>query len=132
MDGDEDLQWTRPDGSFRLVGLPGRESSASGPQTFDSKYRSGVGASEIRGLKKDGWFPTYRETFPAGAKWPDVLKEINPREGVEEVHCDLVFDPGQTVHVSLVDGHGKPVEGARVKGRSRSDQLSQFQQPNST
>jgi hypothetical protein len=116
MDGDEDLQWTRPDGRFRLVGLPGRAIVGVWAANVDSKYRSGVGAAEIRGLKKDGQFPTYREVIPAGTKWPDVLKEINPREGVEEVHCDLVLDPGQTMHVSLVDSKGKPVDGATVIG----------------
>ena len=44
------------------------------------------------------------------------MKEINPRVGVDEVKCDLVFDPGQTIHVSLVDGKGKPVDGAMVLG----------------
>ncbi len=44
------------------------------------------------------------------------MKEINPREGVDEVKCDLVFDPGQTIHVSLVDGKGKAVDGATVFG----------------
>jgi beta-lactamase regulating signal transducer with metallopeptidase domain len=116
MDGNEDFRWTRPDGTFRLVGLPGRAIVGVWAANFDSKYRSGVGASEIRGLTKNGQFPTYRETWPPGAKWPDVLKEINPREGVEEVHCDLVLDPGRTIHVSLVDSKGTPVDGARVHG----------------
>jgi 5-hydroxyisourate hydrolase-like protein (transthyretin family) len=116
MDGDEDLQWTRSDGSFRLVALPGRAIVGAWAANVENKYRAGAGASEIRGMNKDGEFPTYREMIPAGTKWPDVLKEINPREGVEEVHCDLILDPGQTIHVSLVDSKGKPVEGATVIG----------------
>ena len=63
MDGDEDQYWTRPDGTFRLVGLPGRAVVGGWAPTAE-RYRPGVGDSEIQGINKDGWFPTYREIFP--------------------------------------------------------------------
>ena len=52
VDGDENRYWTRADGSFRLVGLPGRAivgALASG----GTRYRAGIGASEIGGMNKE-------------------------------------------------------------------------------
>jgi beta-lactamase regulating signal transducer with metallopeptidase domain len=115
VDGEDNERWTREDGTFRIVGLPGRAIVGGWGVARNNSYRVGVGASEIQGLDHSGWFPTYGY-MPAGRKWPDVLKEINPREGTEEVHCDLVFDPGQSIHVSLVDRNGKPVDGCIVAG----------------
>jgi protocatechuate 3,4-dioxygenase beta subunit len=114
VDGEDRPTWTWEDGTFRIVGLPGR-AIVGGWTASAERYRRGVGASEIQGINKNGWFPTYGY-FQAGNKWPDVLKEINPREGDEEIHCDLVFDPGETVHVSLIDRNGKPVNGSNVIG----------------
>ncbi len=114
VDGEDRPTWTWEDGTFRIVGLPGR-AIVGGWTASAEHYRAGVGASEIQGINKNGWFPTYGY-FQAGSKWPDVLKEINPREGVEEVRCDLVFDPGETIHVSLIDRNGKPVSGSNVVG----------------
>jgi beta-lactamase regulating signal transducer with metallopeptidase domain len=114
VDGEDRPKMTREDGTFRIVGLPGR-TIVGGWTGSAEHYRAGVGASEIQGINKKGWFPTYGY-FQAGNKWPDVLKEINPREGVEEIRCDLVFDPGETIHVSLIDRNGKPVNGSNVVG----------------
>jgi beta-lactamase regulating signal transducer with metallopeptidase domain len=115
INGDEDQYRTRPDGSFRVVGLPGRAIvGAWAPE--QAHYRAGVGASEIGGMNKDGRFATYANPWYAGRLWPDAMKEINPREGVDAVKCDLALDPGQTIHVSLIDGNGKPVDGATVFG----------------
>jgi hypothetical protein len=113
---------TRPDGTFRVVGLPGRAIVAARVPT-NNHYRAGVGASEIAGMDKQGHFATYGNPFPAGRLWPDVLKEINPDESTREVKCDLVFDPGRSIHVSLVDSRGKPVEGAAVQNAAPTDVL---------
>jgi hypothetical protein len=118
MDGNENQYWTRPDGAFRLVGLPGRAIVGAWAPHDSNHYRRGVGASQIQGIDKSGFFPTYSTVFPPGTKWPDVMKEINPREGAEAVECDLVFDPGATIRISLVDRNGKPVEGSTVHGRA--------------
>ncbi len=60
---------TRTDGSFRLVGLPGRRHRhgrrrCCGParasaHALRGTYVRGVGAAEIAGMTKDGNFPTY-------------------------------------------------------------------------
>ena len=36
------------------------------------------------------------------------MMEINPPPGATDVICDLAFDPGGTLRVSIVDETGKP------------------------
>ena len=122
LDGYQERYRTRPDGSFRLVGLPGC-AIVGGRTPYESRYRAGVGASEIGGMDKDGRFDTYANPIYACRTWPDSMKEINPREGVHEVKCDLVFDPGQTIHAYLVDGKGKPIDGAMVLGAAATGRI---------
>jgi protocatechuate 3,4-dioxygenase beta subunit len=118
--GQQDRYRTHPDGSFRLVGLPGR-AIVGARATGGVRYRAGVGASAIAGMDKEGRFPTFRNSIQASRLSLDVLKEINPREGVDEVKCDLILDPGQTIHVALVDQRGKPVERAMIQGVAAVD-----------
>jgi hypothetical protein len=89
----------RPDGSYRLVGLPGRGLVTA--YTQGRTFRVEAGAAKIAGMTYDGDF----SPFGPGS---DVAKEIDPAPGTESVTCDLVFDPGGTVRVSLVDSAGKP------------------------
>jgi hypothetical protein len=106
---------TRPDGTFRLVGLPGR--AIVGAFSLSPHYRTGQGAEHINGIDKDGRFSTFSNPAPAGLKWPTAVREINPPEGSSSVNCDFVLEPGGTIHIALVDRDGKPVNGATVTGR---------------
>ena len=110
---------TRSDGTFRLVGLPGRGIVAADALPWASRptraalagmYRKGVGASEIPGMDKDGSFATYRNMEPASSKREDALKEINPPVGTPAVICNLVLDSGGALRIKLVDRDGKPVD----------------------
>ena len=107
-----DTHLTRPDGTFRIVGLPGRGIVAA--SAVRPIYRKGVGAYDIPGMARDGSFATYRAPANASAKREDALKLINPAEGTESVHCDFVLDPGGTMHIAIVDSAGKPVERCRI------------------
>jgi len=93
----------RPDGTFRLVGLPGRGLVAA--RALRRSYRVGAAASKIEGMTKGGRYPTY---FAREVENAEALQEINPAAGTQSVAGDLVFDPGGTVRLSLVDGAGKP------------------------
>jgi hypothetical protein len=104
---DESRQVTRPDGTYRIRGLPGR--GIVGATALSLSYLSGVGASEIPGMDKDGQFPTLRNPFPADAHRQHALKAINSPPGNDSVACDLTLDPGGKVRLTLVDGAGKPV-----------------------
>ena len=103
---DESHRVTRPDGTYRIVGLPGR--AIVGVRAGGGMYLKGVGASGIPEMDKNGRFPT--TLGPADAGFEHALKEINPPPGSESVACDLPLDPGGRVRITLVDGAGKPVE----------------------
>jgi beta-lactamase regulating signal transducer with metallopeptidase domain/protocatechuate 3,4-dioxygenase beta subunit len=99
----------RADGTFRLVALPGRGLVAA--WAIGRPYRIGVGAATIAGMTPDGGYPSFSGFNSNGA---NAVKEINPTSGAESVTCDLVFEQGGTVQVSLVDAEGKPVSPCQI------------------
>jgi Carboxypeptidase regulatory-like domain len=99
---------TRPDGSYRILGLPTR--GIVGARALSGTYRKGTGASEIPGMQPDGQFPTLGSPVAADARREDALKEINPPRDSKSVTCDLTLDPGGKVRLTVVDGAGKPVD----------------------
>ncbi|MGQ0637173.1 MAG: M56 family metallopeptidase [Planctomycetaceae bacterium] len=110
--GYQDRYQTRRDGTYRLVGLPGR--AIVGVMSNYRSYRAGVGSEAIAGLGKNGIFPTYG--FGAGPKWPNSMKEIDPPVGLELATCDLQLDPGEAIRVTVVGPDEKPVVGYMVEG----------------
>ena len=68
---------TSPDGSYRLLGLPGR--GIVGVSAVGGLYRTGVGASEIAGLNQNGGYQNYFND-PSPQIY-SALKEINPAAG---------------------------------------------------
>jgi protocatechuate 3,4-dioxygenase beta subunit len=109
---------SKADGTFRLVGLPGR--AIVGAVVYTGKpYRAGVGADAIKGMDEHGHFATYSNPVIASRYFPTSMKEINPAEGTETVHLDLTLDPGAKVHLRVVDPHGKPVAGVKTGGNRR-------------
>jgi beta-lactamase regulating signal transducer with metallopeptidase domain len=111
---------SKPDGTFRLVGLPGRAivgASAVGYYT-GKRYRRGAGSESIQGMNEKGRFATYGNALSASRYFPNSMKEINPTEGAESVHLDIELDSGAKVHLRVVDQQGKPVTGVKTGGRS--------------
>ena len=98
----------RPDGTFRIVGLPGRGLVAA--KSMGRLYSLSGGATA--GMTKRRKFPTYLSNETSGM---NVVEEINPAPGTESVARDLVFDPGRTVRLTVVDGDGKPVGRASTR-----------------
>ena len=90
---------SREDGSFRLVGLPGRGivgvmyELVSSRGVYERPYRLGVGSDQIKGIQKNGYFLTWHSPFLPGKTWPNTMKEINPSEGTKSVVCDLQLHP---------------------------------------
>jgi hypothetical protein len=118
----QDRYQTGADGTFRLVGLPGR--AIVGVDVWDQPFQRGAGSERIDGLNQKGWFPTYRNPVNAGKLWPTAMKEINPAEGTMVVHVDFELDAGAAVRLRAVDRQGRPVAGAKVSGRTRRGQFA--------
>ncbi len=113
----QDRYQSRADGSYRLVGLPGR--ALVGVMSYNKKpYLQGAGSESIKGMDKNGHFPTYANPVDPGRHWPNSLKEINSPEGTETVHLDLALVPGTKVRVRVIDQAGKPVTGLSLSGRT--------------
>ncbi len=105
---DESRHVTQEDGTFRILGLPGR--GIVGATALSLAYRPGVGAAEIPGMDKDGHFPTLGDPMPADSHRQHALKEINPTEGSQSVTCDFALEAGGHVRLVVVDNSGKPVD----------------------
>ncbi len=113
----QDRYQTRADGTYRLVGLPGR--AIVGVTAHNKSYRQGAGSETIQGMDNHGHFPTYFNPVPPGKYWPTSMKEINPTEDTKTVHLDLQVDSGATVRLRVVDPQGKPVSGLKADGRAQ-------------
>jgi len=108
---------THPDGSFRVVGLPGR--AVVGAETM-SKHRRGAGSEKIEGMDDDGRLPTYTNPLRASKTWPNVMVETNPAPDADSVSVTLEADPGGDLKISVTDSQGKPITGYRVSGQMSS------------
>jgi RNA polymerase sigma factor (sigma-70 family) len=108
--------WTRKDGSFRVVALPGRGLISV---LATDTYRRAVGADRIKGegvyVGDNGQLLDTRpyHLYPGNAH---TIAEISPREGDESVACDVFLDPGGTLQGTAVGPDGKPLAGTRVFG----------------
>jgi hypothetical protein len=68
-------------------------------------------------MNEHGHFTTWSNPVLASRHFPTSMKEINPAEGTETVHLDIVLDPGAKVHLRVVDQQGKSVTGVKTGGR---------------
>ena len=116
VDGDQRRTSTKTDGTFRFVGLPGR--AIVGAESILTAYRTGAGYQEIDAPKHPRFdrFLTYVNLFNPGAKWPSVMREIDPSADADSAKIDLQLEPGASVRLRMVDEDGKPVIGAEVNG----------------
>ena len=116
-DGDEWRYFTKSDGTYRLVGLPGR--AIVGAWSVLKTYRAGVGYREINAPKdpSGGWVLAYgANSVAVTPTWPSVMREISAPAGVKTVNVDLQLDAGASVRLRIVDEQGNPVAGAEIDG----------------
>jgi hypothetical protein len=114
----QDRYQTKSDGTYRLVGLPGR--AIIGAQSHSKKpYLMGDGSATINGMNNRGHFETWRNPINPSKVWPTSMKEINPTATTDVVHLDFELKPGAKVRMRAVDPHGKPVAGLMLAGRTQ-------------
>ena len=106
---------TKADGSFRLVGLPGR--AIVGAVVDKGEYIQGAGSEAIEGMSAAGHFETFNNPIIPGRLFPTVMKEINPPADAGSVHVDLEVVNGPSVRVRVVDPEGKPIADLETRGR---------------
>ncbi len=129
--GHQDRYKSKADGSYRLVGLPGR--AIVGAVDFSGKsYRRGAGSESIKGMNENGHFPTWNNPVPPGRYFPTSMKEVTPDAKAETVHLDIEMDPGAKVGLRVVDPQRKPVEGVLAIGRSERGRQDRGPQSGST
>jgi RNA polymerase sigma factor (sigma-70 family) len=101
------------DGSFTLVGLPGRGIvDARAPDRRPSRYLVGVGAEKIKGSDR---FQFSCWPYYVAAALTNTLVGLDLDPAKREATCNLVLDPGKAVSGRLVDPDGKPVAGVRIQ-----------------
>ncbi len=118
--GYQDQYQVRADGTYRLVGLPGR--AIIGLTAWHQGYPDGMGSESIEGIdKKTGHFNTFRAPLSPSRKWPTAMKEVDIAEGTANIEFDFALDSGRSLQITTVDAAGEEVQGASVygvKGRS--------------
>jgi 5-hydroxyisourate hydrolase-like protein (transthyretin family) len=127
MTGDQ-FRWpTRPDGTFRIPGLPGR--GLVGAEARLVGYREGAGAAEIHDADHEGRLRTYRDQVWPSLKSPTTMKEINPAEETQTVVCDLVCDHGETIRITVLDPEGKPARHCSLSKPTKDGKLNDIDSP---
>src|SRR5262249_15532306 len=118
---------TAKDGTFSLVGLPGRGLLAAKAAKGEGRqFLVAVGADAIPGLDR-GRFTTFPSTCDAG--WHNTLVEIKPLKETALLVQDIEIDPGKTVTGKIVGPDGEPVAGVHVGGTSQFFSTAEFRIP---
>jgi beta-lactamase regulating signal transducer with metallopeptidase domain len=113
---------TEADGSFRVVGLPGRGLIATIYIGGGKQYVTGVGLPKA--ISRVDTLPV----VPDGSLGHfNALSEVNLSEGETALHHDLALVTGVTRTVRVFDPAGRPLAGARIKFQPQVTNLSEPQ-----
>jgi beta-lactamase regulating signal transducer with metallopeptidase domain len=113
---------TEPDGSFRVVGLPGRGLIAAMCIGGAKQYLTGMGLPKV--LSRIDSLPVVPDRSLGHF---NTLSEVDPPMGATTFHHDLALISGVTRTVRVVDSQGRPLTGARIKFQPRVTNLSEPQ-----
>jgi beta-lactamase regulating signal transducer with metallopeptidase domain/protocatechuate 3,4-dioxygenase beta subunit len=102
---------TKPDGSYRVVGLPGRGLVSAISIGSADDYLTGVGLKEDQSN-------LIATVVPHNTTWNfNTFAEIDIPKDVTTTHTDLALERGLVQTVRIVDPDGRPVTRARVQGQ---------------
>jgi beta-lactamase regulating signal transducer with metallopeptidase domain len=119
---------TRADGSFRVVGVPGRGLIAAMYIGGGKQYLTGMGLPKA--ISRIDTLPVVPDSSLGHF---NALAEIDIPKGAMTFHRDLALLSGATRTVRVVDPAGRPLAGARIKFQpqvtnlSTPEQSSEFQ-----
>jgi hypothetical protein len=113
---------TEPDGSFRVVGLPGRGLIAAMCIGGAKQYLTGMGLPKV--LSRIDSLPVVPDRSLGHF---NTLSEVDLPMGATTFHHDLALISGVTRTVRVVDSQGRPLTGARIKFQPRVTNLSEPQ-----
>ena len=115
IDGGDGRVTTRPDGTFRIVGLPGAGLVAV---EVPGDYHQGAGFDPEWGVNDSGGALVYGSGGrQPGPDWPTAMCAIEAAVDAEATECSLTVFPGVTVVIDVGDEQGQPVQGMQVVGR---------------
>jgi hypothetical protein len=104
---------TGDDGSFTVLGLPGRGLLAV--KADEDRFLPRIGADQIPAADKSFTNFEFIETHPlfVSAEY-HAFVQVNPPTDRKADACDVQLDPGKSVQGVIVDADGKPVDGVKV------------------
>ncbi len=114
---------TKPDGSYRVVALPGR--GIIGVKTVDGAYPSGQGLATITGIINRDAYNKYDGVFAPSKKGSTAYKEVETKVDDDSTACDFALSHGKEVTVRAVDANGALVADCSVTGCAAVDQLAE-------
>ena len=107
---------SKADGTYRLVGLPGR--AIVGAVVYTGKpYRRGAGSESIKGMNEHGHFATWSNPVIGESLFPDFDERDQSCRGHRDGPSRHRARSGAKVHLRVVDQQGKPVTGVKTGGR---------------
>ena len=110
---------TKADGSFRLLGLPGKAVVGAAVVSGPNRYMVGAGSESLSLIGRDrlNRRATYTNPYAPGPDWPTVMKEIEPPADAKTAHVDLEALEGDSVRVRVVDPADRPISDLETLGR---------------
>ncbi len=106
--------WTRRDGTFQVLAVPGRSLIAVRAQK--DQYRMAVGADRIKGERVDGgqlWDTRPFHLYPGNYH---TIAEASANAGDDTVQCDIYLERGQTLTGVALAPDGTPLTDLEVSG----------------
>jgi hypothetical protein len=106
---------TGADGSFAVLGLPGRGLLAV--KADEDRFLPSIGADQIPAADKTTvsnfeFIQTAVQLFPSAEYHAFV--QVNPTEDSKVSACDVRLDPGKSVQGTILAPDGKPLDGVKV------------------
>jgi len=121
---------TQPDGTYRLVALPGPGivTVAQTPGT----YLTGVGYDALKCPRRgtDGTIEAIGPSISPSFGMPNTMREFDIPEGADSFEQDLQLDPGQTIELRVVDPEGRPLKNVSVATFRRNSTKRQLYSEN--